>query len=245
MNIKNKFNKANKEIKKINTNIDIAQLCIVDKMRYDNIRPLLNNTIEYKNKLPIQSLDYVRLRTLQLISEEIVAKNLCGSIAEAGVYKGFFASKMNFLFPDKTIYLFDTFEGFDEKDIEKESSQFLVNEKFVKTIGNFGKTTLDLVLSKMPNKNKCKIIKGKIPNTFKNINDSFCLVSIDLDFYEATYDALNFFYPRLVKNGYILLHDYNHDQLYGVKKALEDFAKLYDIKYVPIPDEGGTCIIIK
>lgn len=152
---------------------------------------------------------------------------------------------MNFLFPDKTIYLFDIFEGFDKNDIEKENSKYLVNEEFIKTIGNFKKTTLDLVLSQMPNKDKCKIIKGKIPNTFQNIDDVFCLVSIDLDFYEATYDALNFFYPRLVENGYILLHDYNHDQLYGVKKALEKFSELYDLKYVPIPDEGGTCIIIK
>lgn len=245
MNVRKNFNKVLKIIEKINRNTDEVQLCLVDKMRYDNVQPLLNNVIEYKSKIPIQHLDYVRLRTLQLISKEIIFKNLSGALAEAGVYKGFFANKMNYLFPEKTLYLFDTFEGFDKLDVEKETLKNLVDNKFVKTIDNFGNTTLELVLSNMPNKNKCRVIKGKIPETFERIEEQFCLVSIDLDFYDATYAALEYFYPRLVENGYILLHDYNHDQLYGAKKALKDFSKLYSIKYVPIPDEGGTCIIIK
>lgn len=245
MNIEKAFNKTLRIIEKINANTDVAQLSIADKMRYDNIQPLINNTIDYKDKLPIQSLDYVRLRTLQLIAEEITSKKLSGSIAEAGVYKGFFASKMNYLFPDKVMYLLDTFDGFDISDIKNEQSKQLVHSEFVQTIGNFKKTSIDVVLSNMPNINNCKIIKGKIPDTFKEIEDQFCLVSIDLDFFDATYEALKFFYPRLVSNGYILLHDYNHDQLFGAKKALTEFNKLYNLKYVPIPDEGGTCVIVK
>lgn len=79
MNIKKDFNKLLKLVSRINSNTTIAQLCVVDKMQYDNISPLLHNKIEYGDKLPIQSLDYVRLRTLQLITDEIISKNLPGA----------------------------------------------------------------------------------------------------------------------------------------------------------------------
>ena len=43
-----------------------------------------------------------------------------GECAEAGVFEGDFAKWINQYFPDRKLYLFDTFEGFDMRDIEKE-----------------------------------------------------------------------------------------------------------------------------
>src|SRR6185436_15032608 len=65
-------------------------------------------------------LDYVRLSTLELICHEINSKKLEGNVAELGVYKGKFARYINQYFPNKTLYLFDTFMGFDERDTKKE-----------------------------------------------------------------------------------------------------------------------------
>jgi len=79
----------------------------------------LNFSLSYSNRkrdIDLQYLDYIRLATLELISNQISKKNLSGNVAEVGVYKGKFAKYINQYFPSKKIYLFDTFEGFDEKD---------------------------------------------------------------------------------------------------------------------------------
>ena len=47
--------------------------------------------------------DYIRLATLELVSYEIAGKNLEGSVAELGVYKGKFARYLNQYFPDPFI----------------------------------------------------------------------------------------------------------------------------------------------
>ena len=39
-------------------------------------------------------------------------RNIPGAAAELGVYKGDFAAEINKAFPDRTLYLLDTFEGF-------------------------------------------------------------------------------------------------------------------------------------
>ena len=65
--------------------------------------------------------NYIRISTLELVAQEIYDNNVPGSIAEVGVYKGQFAKYMNEVFPEKTLYLFDTFEGFPsvhENDIK-------------------------------------------------------------------------------------------------------------------------------
>ena len=46
--------------------------------------------------------DYVRLATLELVSNEINKKNLEGHVAELGVYKGKFARYINKFFPIAT-----------------------------------------------------------------------------------------------------------------------------------------------
>ena len=69
--------------------------------------------------------DYVRLSTLELISFEINQKKLAGNVAEVGVYKGKFAKYINHYFPDRLLYLFDTFEGFDLRDVQSENEKSL------------------------------------------------------------------------------------------------------------------------
>jgi len=64
--------------------------------------------------------DYARNSTLELCANEIYDKNILGSVAELGVYRGDFAKNINKAFLDRELYLFDTFEGFDERDIETE-----------------------------------------------------------------------------------------------------------------------------
>src|SRR6187402_3528402 len=61
-------------------------------------------------------MDFVRLATLELVAHDIYRENIPGDTAEVGVYRGEFALKINAAFPDRKLYLFDTFEGFHDED---------------------------------------------------------------------------------------------------------------------------------
>ena len=163
-----------------------------------------------------------------------------GVIAEAGVFQGEFASILNDCFPDRTLYLFDTFEGFDERDIAYESAnQFSTAAK-----GHLNITSEELVLSKMKHPEKCIIKKGYFPETAKAINESFCYVNLDMDLYKPTLEGLRFFYPLLVHGGIITVHDFFSEGYNGVNEALKEFLR-ENPSIVPFPIGDGVSIAIQ
>jgi O-methyltransferase len=184
--------------------------------------------------------DYVRLATLELVSYEIKKKNLTGNVAELGVYKGKFARHINHYFPDRSLYLFDTFAGFDKRDIDQEQlNNFSGGEQ------DFSDTSLEAVLKQMPHRQKCIPVKGFFPESAVGINDVFVFVSLDADLYEPIYQGLLFFYPRLADGGYVFIHDFNNDAYKGARRAVEQFCSEQKINFLPVPDLGGTAIIMK
>ena len=146
------------------------------------INYLLGQTLQNKNIVVTSSLgylkrrrkidrnyfDHVRLSTLELVSYEINKNNLEGSVAELGVYKGKFARYINQYFPDRSLYLFDTFEGFDNKDITSERQQ-----RFSSGTQDFSDTSIECVLKQMPFAGKCIPIKGFFPQSAKDVEDIF------------------------------------------------------------------------
>lgn len=204
----------------------------------------LTKSLSYKNgshPLPI-NLDYVRYATLGLCYEEIINNAVAGSIAELGVYKGDFAKRLNVLFSDRSLYLFDTFQGFNKKDIE-------IEKRNNYSAGNqdFSDTSVEVVLSKMRYPKNCIIKKGFFPDTARDIdiNVRFCFVSIDADLYDPILNGLYFFYPKLEKGGFIFVHDFNNDAYKGARQAVVKFCKENNIGYAPLPDSGGTVVITK
>ncbi|MEP6713518.1 MAG: TylF/MycF/NovP-related O-methyltransferase [Ferruginibacter sp.] len=198
------------------------------------------NFLERRRTIDKNYLDYIRLATLELAAEEINSKGLQGAVAELGVYKGKFARYLNEYFPGRKLFLFDTFEGFDIKDVKSEQQQGFSDGK-----QDFSNTSIDGVLKLMKTPGNCIIKKGYFPATAEGITEAFVFVSLDTDLYDPIYNGLKFFYPRLVKGGYIFIHDYNNDGYIGAKKAVQDFAKENNVSYVPIADSCGTAIIVK
>ncbi len=205
-------------------------------------RVYLTMSLTYRSKKQklAAEFDHIRCSTLELCYEEIIANKLAGNVAELGVYKGDFAKKLNQLFSDRKLYLFDTFQGFEHKDINVE----LVNN-FSDGTQDFSDTSVDLVMKKMLHPNNCIIKKGFFPATAADVSDKFCFVSLDADLYEPIYQGLKFFYDKLEKGGYIFVHDFNNENYTGAKNAVYKFCKETGISYVPIGDSGGTAIITK
>jgi O-methyltransferase len=102
-------------------------------------------------------MDYVRISTLELLAYEIRSNNVLGSLAEVGVYRGDFAKYINLLFPDRKLYLFDTFEGFPEvySKIDREKG-------FSRGDQDWSGTSVEIVLRKMPYPNNVIIKKRYI-----------------------------------------------------------------------------------
>jgi O-methyltransferase len=203
----------------------------------------VGNSLNYLNRnrsIDKNYFDYIRISTLELVSNEINLKGLKGNVAELGVYKGKFAKYINQYFPDRILYLFDTFSGFDNRNIRIEK-----RENFSAGDQNFSDTSVNAVISLMPYPENCKPVVGFFPESTAGIEDTFVFISLDADLYEPIYSGLAFFYPRLVKGGYIFIHDFNNEQYKGSRKAVEEFCSLHKIGYLPIPDSGGTAIISK
>ena len=178
--------------------------------------------------------DYVRLKTLEAISFRL--SDVPGAMAEVGVYRGGFARWINFLLPERTLYLFDSFEGFDSEEAAQEGAGFVEAHK---------NTNIESVLTAMPHAEKVILRQGFFPETAVGLEDErFCLVSLDVDLEESTLAGLRFFLPRINAGGYLLLHDYNNPKLPGVKSALERCeAELGHLRAVPLCDVNGTLVI--
>lgn len=196
----------------------------------------------------ISTEDYCRYGTLRLIIEEIKNNQVQGELAELGVYRGDFAKCINAEFPDRKLYLFDTFEGFDNRDITEDIKNGYTSKEWFESWENFKYTNLELVMQKMNYKDQCVVCKGYFPDTIPEEEVNYALVSLDCDLYEPILAGLRYFYPRLNEGGYIMVHDYNQtSHLRGVKQAIRDYESETGNKMVkvPIPDVCGTLIISK
>ncbi|GHG69339.1 hypothetical protein GCM10010919_19210 [Alishewanella longhuensis] len=190
--------------------------------------------------------DYVRFKLLELLAEQIQQQNISGNLAEVGVFRGNFARVINTLFADRTLYLFDTFAGFNPTERETDIQQGYADAAFFTRSNNFADTSVALVMQRMPHPERCIPKVGFFPDSLDGLEDQFALVSIDVDLYTPMLNAIEYFYPRLTNGGYLMLHDYNHAEFRGVKQAVADYeAKHGKLAKVPVPDQGGSIIITK
>lgn len=177
--------------------------------------------------------DWVRLKTLQTISRELI--DVPGAMAELGVFRGEFAAAMNALLPERRLYLFDTFAGFDPAEDAPEG-----------LAAAHENASAEAVLRRLPHAERAIIRTGLFPETAAGLDDeTFALVSLDADLEESTLAGLRWFVPRMAKGGYLLLHDWNHPGLPGVRAAVERYEAETGIRLrgVPICDITGSLII--
>lgn len=183
---------------------------------------------------------YARIECLKNIKEILDIEGILdGNVAELGVFRGDFAREINKVFSSKKLYLFDTFEGFCEQDAEKEyrAGYSQINRK-----GYFSNTSEDIVMSKMLYPEQVEIRKGFFPQTAEDLEDCFCFVNLDADLYAPTLAGLEYFYPRMVDGGIILIHDYFSKAFAGAREAVREFTIQEKCKAIPIGDTLSVAI---
>lgn len=182
--------------------------------------------------------DSARFWFFCLVSDQLQKEGLLGDIAEVGVYKGHTAALLTTIARrlGKTAFLFDTFEGFHTED--------LVGIDAGKQAGQFSDTSLEAVRH-LVGEESTRFIKGYFPDSTKDIPDNlpFCLVHIDCDLYSPIVSALEYFYPRMVPGGFIVIHDYSSLGWNGAEKAVDNFFADKEESVTPLFDSAGSAIV--
>ena len=168
-----------------------------------------------------------------------------GDYVELGTFKGYTARLIYRLMDQsRRLYLLDTYEGFDERDLPVEKKLY-ANDWHA---GNFEPTSPEAVTAYVgggsPPANVVPI-KGWFPDSFKGLEDHrWRFVHIDLDLYQPILTACDMLWPRLVPGGVMLIHDYG---CYGFRAnlAVDEFAAKIGQVPVPLADRWGSVAIIK
>ncbi len=179
--------------------------------------------------------DYFRYATLALALRRVEEEQIPGALAEVGVYRGETSEVIRRAAPGRTLYLFDTFEGFPEESLED----------WQKGDARFQDTSLEAVRRRLGGMEGVVIRQGRVPETLRGLEDErFAFVLLDLDLYEPTVHSLEFFYPRLSPGGYLAIHDYNNSESdWACKRALDAFLRGKPESVVEIGDVCGTALI--
>lgn len=186
--------------------------------------------------------DRTRRDMLILLMRTVVERKIPGQIAELGVYKGQTAKLFHHYMPERTLHLFDTFEGFTDRGTADEKAATGKNVH----AQHFADTSLESVQKYICAKNdNVHYYKGYFPDSVppELENQNFAFVHLDADLYQPTIEGLKFFYPRMTRQGMIVVHDYN--TWIGARKAVDEFFSDKPELPIPMPDKSGTALIVK
>lgn len=169
--------------------------------------------------------------------EQIEKEEIVGSFAECGVFQGTLSQFIHENAPTKEYFLFDTFEGFDERDL----STFDNNDQ------RFQDTSEAAVLKRIGNTDNIIVRKGFFPDTTIGMKETkFALAILDFDKYKPTLAAIEYFYSRMSVGGFIFVHDYsNPESDWACSKALDKFLEDKPEHAILIPDCWGSAVIRK
>ena len=220
-----------------------ATIYEADKKFHQEYNQLMNKIDMMKTDNPLRRNRHYFLKNVLRIAPLNQA-----NISECGCWKGLSAyiisselKKNNF---KNKFYIFDSFEGLSE--FRKEDKKINFDQNKANNIRKHFTGNLELVKKNLSIFNDFLIFhKGWVPTKFKEVdNKNFSFVHIDLDLYQPTLDSLNFFGPRMIKNGIILLDDYGSTHFPGAELATRKFLE-NSKEFLLLPLSFGSAILTK
>lgn len=185
----------------------------------------------------------------------VVKNSIPGDFVECGVWRGGSAmliakTLLRLGVSDRKIWLYDTFEGMSPPtDSDKSENGVLASEilsKEQKGTGVWCYSSLQEVkinFGKIPYPfENVLFIKGTVETTIPNrIPEKICLLRLDTDWYESTKHELLFLYPRLQKNGVLIIDDYG--AWMGARRAVDEFCQNHPGLFLNVIDDTGRIAI--
>ena len=182
-----------------------------------------------------------RVYLLWEVGRQLSARGIVGATAECGSRFG----KSSFFLlegladPERAHHIFDSFAGLSEAKDED------VARDGIKT-WQAGQMSVDEATcrEKLSGFPQCEFHAGWIPERFPDVADErFACVHIDVDLYEPTRDALEFFWPRLTPGGAIVSDEYGLATCPGVTRAFDEFFADRRDRHLPLA--SGQAIAYK
>lgn len=194
------------------------------------------------------------VRVCSLVECVLLANDLPGDIAECGVFQGS-SAKLFHLFAgaEKKLHLFDTFQGFTTEDRQEEQRKGMRRDPGAGHINTSLKLAQDRIYSGTPgfatppDPNRVHFHVGPVQETLPSVsNEAFALVHLDMDLFAPTKFAIDFFVPRLVPGGILLLHDFavREHEFRGVFDAVSEVDTTPLIGPLPFGDQS-TVLFVK
>ncbi|WP_418301560.1 TylF/MycF/NovP-related O-methyltransferase [Lysinibacillus fusiformis] len=222
------------------TLLSVAQIRELLNIDMDIEDEFIELYIKVKN-YSMTSID--RLYSLYQSVKYVIANEVQGDFVECGVWRG--GSSMMVMetlrklgVTDRDVYLYDTFEGMSEpSDSDIDFCGNRAEQKWLQSqsssVNLWCYASLDDVKSNIEKTSypmdKIHFVKGKVEETLtESLPEKLCLLRLDTDWYESTYQELLHLYPLLSLNGVLIIDDYGHWQ--GARKAVNDYFKKYNVK---------------
>ena len=165
-----------------------------------------------------------------------LSNRLPGDMAECGCYQG---ASSHFILQASLhgdLFLFDSFEGLSTP----ESIDRQIRADVMPWNAGDLQAGEQLLRDNLGNSPHIHIMKGWIPTRFAEVAERrFRLVHIDVDLYQPTRDSLEFFYPRLIHGGVIVLDDYGFLTCPGATRAADEFVHTHDLQLLHLPTGQG------
>lgn len=162
-----------------------------------------------------------------------------GELAECGCYVGTSAFFIAQASTHGTLYLFDSFQGLSSpSSLDRDVGDAVIPW----SEGGGDLSTSEATLRhNLACYDSVVVFPGWIPERFKEVSDKqFRLVHIDVDLYQPTRDSLEFFYPRLVKGGVIVMDDYGFKTCPGATQAAKELATSQRVGIVHLATGQGV-----
>jgi O-methyltransferase len=168
-----------------------------------------------------------------------------GCIVECGVWRGgsSMAAALTLLEMNdarRDLYLYDTFEGMPppqevDRALDGISARAHLDRDPARTGSIWAVAGIDDVRQNMAStgypSDRVKYVTGPVETTIPALapSEPIALLRLDTDWYESTKHELEHLFPRLCKDGILIIDDYGHWE--GARKAVDEYLASLDRRY--------------
>jgi O-methyltransferase len=185
-------------------------------------------------------------RAYHLVRYAEATARLSGRRVECGVLRGLSAlmiaetlRSLDPSFDGDGLYLVDSFEGLSEPH----PADAVAKGQFAMAKGHFGGVSVEHVQEVMSAYPRCQIVKGWIPELLESLPPSqWAFVHLDVDLYEPTLGALEYFLPRLVPGAVVVNDDYASALFPGAGQAWDEVFQNRRLPFVVL--DSGQAVFV-
>lgn len=181
----------------------------------------------------------------------IDADKIPGDVVECGVWCGGNIMLARTISPERTCWLYDTFDGMTIPDAVvdvKRDGERAIDRYYLKLKGGtkWDAVSRDDVVKSFAREgllDKTVFVEGPIEfSVHGNAPDSIAILRLDMDWHSPTKVALEQLYPKLSLGGFLIIDDYGH--WLGCKKAVDDYFAETD-RRIDLEQVDYTCYMMR